>query len=274
MAIKTDELQTITTPQAADTILLANSAGSTAQLSMAQAAAFFGAEMVKTGNPVGAALSSKAAISAQQTVEFASVPSREVEVAAADLAAYIAGLPRLLTETLTITVLGGTTSDNGIYIFNFYGSGNLTIKAKDDEDVFVKTLIGIKNCSVPITVERLTFNNIQSQAGTIFGVVNTQFVTVNKMHLSGDGKANQFAFGVHYGTMVLTECSISNYSHALLSSTSTVNLNNCTGSNNIYGIQVEGGGIVGILGTTPELIGGSTNIKCDGLIIKSGSILL
>ena len=40
-------------------------AAGTAQLPLDKAAAFFGAELVKAGNPVGAALSSKAALSAQ-----------------------------------------------------------------------------------------------------------------------------------------------------------------------------------------------------------------
>ncbi|MCI8811537.1 MAG: hypothetical protein HFF84_15890, partial [Oscillibacter sp.] len=58
--IKTNELQTVAAPKVTDTLLLANSAVGTGQLSLAQAAAFLGGEMVKEDNPVGAALSSKA----------------------------------------------------------------------------------------------------------------------------------------------------------------------------------------------------------------------
>ncbi|MDE6454510.1 MAG: hypothetical protein K2L38_01050, partial [Dysosmobacter sp.] len=80
MSIKTDQLPQNAAPQLTDTLLLADSAGGTAQLSLAQAAAFFGAEMVKAGNPVGAALSSKAALSAQEAVELTAVPSRTLEL--------------------------------------------------------------------------------------------------------------------------------------------------------------------------------------------------
>lgn len=45
-------------------------------------------------------------------VQAVSVPSRSVTVAASELAAYIAALPRLLTEDLTVNITGGTVSKN------------------------------------------------------------------------------------------------------------------------------------------------------------------
>ena len=68
MGIKATELQATTAPKVTDTLLVANSAAGTGQLSLAQAAAFLGGEMVKEDNPVGAALSAKAAIKDRKSV--------------------------------------------------------------------------------------------------------------------------------------------------------------------------------------------------------------
>lgn len=70
MGIKATELQATTAPKVTDTLLVANSAAGTGQLSLAQAAAFLGGEMVKEDNPVGAALSSKAAIKVPEPIPF------------------------------------------------------------------------------------------------------------------------------------------------------------------------------------------------------------
>ena len=70
MGIKATELQATTAPKVTDTLLVANSAGGTSQLTLAQAAAFLGGEMVKPANPVGAALSSKAAIKVPEPIPF------------------------------------------------------------------------------------------------------------------------------------------------------------------------------------------------------------
>lgn len=60
MSIKTNELQQITAPQGSDSLLLDTAAAGTGRLALAQAAEFFGAELVKQTNSVGAALSQKA----------------------------------------------------------------------------------------------------------------------------------------------------------------------------------------------------------------------
>lgn len=58
--MRTNELQQIIAPQREDGILMASTDAGTGQLTMARAAQFFGAELVKPENPVGAALSQKA----------------------------------------------------------------------------------------------------------------------------------------------------------------------------------------------------------------------
>lgn len=63
MGIKTNELQQIVSPQGADGLLLDSAAAGTGRLTLDQAAQFFGAELVKPANPVGAALENKAELS-------------------------------------------------------------------------------------------------------------------------------------------------------------------------------------------------------------------
>ena len=145
MGIKATELQATTAPKVTDTLLVANSAGGTSQLTLAQAAAFLGGEMVKPANPVGAALSSKAALSTQETVEKTAISGREVTVAAAELQVYINALPRLRTENLAITVTGDLTQK--LVLSGFYGSGSLHFYPQNNQTVF-RAGIEAANCAV------------------------------------------------------------------------------------------------------------------------------
>ena len=153
MSIKTNELQQIAAPQLTDTLLLASSAGGTAQLPLAQAAAFFGAEMVKAGNPVGAALSNKAALSAQEAVELASPVKRTVRLEASGLQNYLDRLPRLLTEYLTLEVSGELSS--AVEIRDFYGPGNLTVVSSSGG--FTSRGIRVTHCSVFVYLKNIAF---------------------------------------------------------------------------------------------------------------------
>lgn len=60
MSIKTNELQQLQSILGTDSLLADTAAAGTGRLSLARAAEFFGAELVKPANPVGAALSNKA----------------------------------------------------------------------------------------------------------------------------------------------------------------------------------------------------------------------
>lgn len=65
MSIKTNELQQLQSILGTDSLLADTAAAGTGRLSLARAAEFFGAELVKPANPVGAALSNKAELWAQ-----------------------------------------------------------------------------------------------------------------------------------------------------------------------------------------------------------------
>ena len=62
MSIQTNELQQLQSILGTDSLLADTAAAGTGRLSLARAAEFFGAELIKPGNPVGAALSNKAVL--------------------------------------------------------------------------------------------------------------------------------------------------------------------------------------------------------------------
>ena len=265
MAIKTDELRRDVTVKGTDTLLLASSDMGTAQLALAQAAAFFGAELVKPANPVGAALSAKAALSAQETVEATGVTSREITLAA-DLQAYIDALPRLRTEALTIQVNAGHVPRT-LKLKSFYGPGFLWIIGRGAEggSVLDDGLV-ISDCSNRIRI--IGFDVRGRSVGTAAQVSTSPLAGLE--NLTADG--NSFPNGVSSDGSAVTavNVTISHFTRAVYGA-SIFRLLNCGGSDNASGIAVEGGGIVLLSGSTPNLMGGAVNKKWGGIIIdKTG----
>lgn len=275
MSIQTNELQQLQSILGTDSLLADTAAAGTGRLSLARAAEFFGAELIKPGNPVGAALSNKAALSAQQIVEATSVPSRTVEVAAADLPAYIACLPRLLAENLTVTVLGGSCGPNGLYIHNFYGPGRLTVQAAEGAEVLCPLILEIFRCAVPVAMAGFRIEG-PSGAGSYVQVGGC------RAYLSGftvDGASknhNGGAFAAISGGMIYLHSSeIKNIFYALVANTGgTIIADSVTASGNTTGAASSAGGIITLAGTTPELVGGTVNSHWGGLIInKNGELI-
>lgn len=277
MAIKTDELQKTAAPALTDTLLMASSAAGTTRLTLAQAAAFFGAEMVKTGNPVGTALSNKAALSAQQTVEKASVSARTVELEASELPDYIAGLPRLLTEILTIKVSG--TLSEPLYLPNFYGSGSIWIEGSGG--CTLQKGIGISACSARITLKNLEFNGKVETSDAIVVIQTSRYVSMQYCAITGSRSANNAGEPGVWAALSsfanLAACEITNCGTAVLAySGSILTLYDDSGdgfSGNGIGANAYRSGIILLSGQTPELLGGSTNVNAGGLIAKNGSLL-
>ena len=273
MAIKTDELRRDVTVKGTDTLLLASSDIGTAQLALAQAAEFFGAELVKTGNPVGAALSSKAALSAQETVEATGVTSREITLEAADLQAYIDALPRLRTEALTIQVNAGHVPRT-LKLKSFYGPGFLWIIGRGAEggSVLDDGLV-ISDCSNRIRI--IGFDVRGRSVGTAAQVSTSPLAGLENLTADGNNFPNGAYNGVSSDGSAVTavNVTISHFTRAVYGA-SIFRLSNCGGSDNASGIAVEGGGVVLLSGSTPELMGGSSNSHWGGMIVRKDGTLL
>ena len=273
MAIKTDELRQDVTVKGRDTLLLASSDMGTAQLALAQAAAFFGAELVKPANPVGASLSAKAALSAQETVEATGVTSREITLEAADLQAYIDALPRLRTESLNIQVNAGHVPRT-LKLKEFYGPGFLWIIGRGAEggSVLDDGLV-ISDCSNRIRI--IGFDVRGRSVGTAAQVSVSPLAGLE--NLTADG--NSFPNGANNGissdgsAVFAANFTISHFTRAVYGA-SIFRLSNCGGSDNASGIAVEGGGVVLLSGSTPELMGGSSNSHWGGMIVRKDGTLL
>ena len=278
MAMKTDALQQTSTPKAADSLLLADSDLGTARLTLAQAAAFFGAELVKAGNPVGAALSGKAALSAQETVEKTNASPRTVELAASELPGFINALPRLLNENLTVKVSG--TLNEYLNIHDFYGGGSIWIEGAGG-CTFQKG-ISVNGCSNRVTLKNLEFSGHPEINNVIVSIQISRYVSMQFCTILGTRSADsEGEFGVRAELCSLvnvTNCGVRNCKTAMLTSGSSIvtvysdNEDGFSGSGT--GAYAYHGGIVLLAGRTPDLLGGNTNSKSGGLIVKRDGTLL
>ncbi len=274
MSIKTNELQRLEAALGTDSVLLDSASVGTGRLRLDALARYMDGALLKNGTALSTALSNKAEISAQETVEMTTVPSRTVEVAAEDLAAYITAMPRLLTEDLTIVVSGGTIADF-IRISSIYGSGSLTIRAKKGEDViFTEGILAIK-CNVLITMDGLKLKSKQKY--TVLGGDNSTCIIKNcDIDRVDTTSADTYGITSSSGAQVVAlTCNFTHcYDTAIAMEGSILALVNCTCSGNRIGALPLRGGIILLCGTTPDLLGGTANIKSGGIIVKSDGTLL
>lgn len=267
MAIATSELQQNAAPKGADTLLMANSAGGTTQLTLANLAKF----LTEQDNAVKTALSNKAALSAQQTLEKTGVTSRTVELAAADLPAFIAALPRLLTENLTIKVSG--TAAGVVDISRFYGPGSLTVAAAAGQTTSIGSLYAEGN-RAHVSLSGIKFQGAQPFSNTYVTIQNSALFTLNNCSVQGSGKSYD-AMNVSISTVHLNGCGFTGVNKVITpGGGAVISFYNCTGSGNNVGIFGAGGAVF-LMGSTPPLLGGASNGRYNGgLIVKADGTLI
>lgn len=202
------------------------------------------------------------------------MPSCTVEVAATDLHGYIKRLPRLLAENLTISVTG-TVAIQGTEICCLYGPGSLTISVTEGAEVTVYIQVMVADCTVPVTIEGLKLIGDNSGGGCILSVNHTSWIKVRNCVFDREHDINKGGASARNGSnMLLEQCQFAHCNPVIDCQTgSNVSVFNCTGANNITGSSTRGG-IVLLMGTTSDLLGGSANGKSGGLIVKSDGTLL
>lgn len=197
------------------------------------------------------------------------MPPRTVVVAAADLPGYIAGLPRLLTGDLYVTVSAGTTQ-TAVTISGFYGVGKLTITAQTGAEVNFSRINAYYNNAM------IVFNGLkfQGESDALLTVYQSDLRLMDCAFLGVDSKGG----GVSAYAMALIEldkCTFEGLSTAIVAGeTSIISAINCAAAENYIGAHVWHGGIVMLAGTTSELLGGATSTKAGGLIVKGDGTLL
>lgn len=203
------------------------------------------------------------------------VSTRSVSVAPSELQAYLNSLPRMLTETLTIQVTGGSITGD-ILVYGFYGSGHLKIQGAG---VTVTGCVDIEDCRCGIDVSGFS---VQA-ADTMTSIYHAPVVVrrcdethVIECTVNGNGSCSGFVVDLH-SMAVIADCSISNCMAAVNCNTnSACTVYNLTGSfsGNTIGIRVHRGGLVMLSDDTPDMLGGSTNIKSGGMIISADGTIL
>lgn len=220
-------------------------------------------------------------------VELTGVTSRTVELAAADLPDYIAGLPRLLAENLTVKVSGTLTADF-LYITHFYGPGFLTVMAEADGDAVLKALVHVSACAVPVTFQTIRFQDpkpeteaerhgLSTTNGSIVYAYDCSFSSTGGGTSQNKGYTALFA---SYGASICTAhiknasgcgcVAMASRGGAIVCSAATADALH----DNAVGAYVWEGGIVYIGGASPNTLGGASNGKHCGLIVKDGGTLL
>lgn len=206
---------------------------------------------------------------------FSSYASKKtVTLEAAELPAYLAALPRLLTEQLEIQVSGELTER--VMMVGFYGSGSILIDGGADRACTLKNSVYIADCSISIALKRLTFEDPGAGGDvyhTTISVLNARQVYIEECALSSDGTGTAVRFS-NDSMGWLYDCSIQSYGTAVSSIVmSMLGVINVTASGNSTGADVYNGGIILLHGDTPELVGGVQNTNYGGLIARGGRLL-
>lgn len=217
-------------------------------------------------------------------IQSSSVPSRTVSVAAAELPDYIAALPRLLTENLTIITSGTLTADY-LKIYNFYGPGSLMIQANADGDAVLKAAAYVFNCTILVYFNNIQFQDpepgdsgerfgIKASAGSTVRAFNCSFSSTDGGTLHQEGYTAIYA----YDGGVIDTSGVKNLSGcACAANASRGGVIVCSAAtadamhDNVTGAIVWEGGIVYVAGNSPATLGGTSNTKYCGLIVKGGA---
>lgn len=214
-------------------------------------------------------------------VERTTITSREVTVAASELPAYIASLPRLLTENLYIKVSGTLTEP--LMINGFYGSGYIEIAGKDC--VFLGTA-EVDDCAVMVLIHNVKFQNNNNPSGTsrstLLSARRCQYLRIADCEFSNVDSAEKIgAVASDSGScLFVINCKIHGVevaAHASRSSILSIGFSTISEEeqfyDNVNGAYVWSGGIIRLY-NVPDLLGGNTNAKQGGIIVKSDGTLL
>ena len=210
----------------------------------------------------------------QNKVQAVSVPSRSVTVAASELAAYIAALPRLLTEDLMVNITGGTVSEN-LKLRYFYGPGSLQLMAVDGQTVHLTNGVYIYRCEASILLDNLSLHGVPSGENFVYIRESTN-TWLSRCTIDGAEAAGKILYGVDVEGLSMAHIGstdIKNVYAAVLASNSPAIVSACTGSGNTIGAYTYRGGRCYLSGGTPTLMGGNSNVNDGGPIFNNGALL-
>lgn len=212
------------------------------------------------------------------------VPVRTVELAGAELHAYIASLPRLLTETVEVRVSGSVTSGAVLYLNGFHGGGMLKLIMTDPDAVCSSHINAAHNHSL-ISITGFHFVDPapggQSARTGVYAAYGSQ-VVLDCCSFSGGGGENNAYTAVdtyEFGSVLLSDVSASGCGHVATAGPGCVVVISkgsepVSMQNNITGAMVWKGGTVILCPGVPETLGGASNVKSGGMIVKGDGTLI
>ena len=100
-------------------------------------------------------------------------------------------------------------------------------------------------------------------------------VSLESLDIDGESTQGQYGVSAVLSKVVIVNSTISNVGVAVRASgSSVVSANGVTGSGNKVGGRVYRGGVLLLSEGTPDLLGGASNSKTGGIIVKSDGTLL
>lgn len=201
-----------------------------------------------------------------------SAPAKSITLAASELSAYINALPRLLTESITITVTAGTAAQT-LDLSNFYGSGRLRLIA--DGNVTLAGGVRSYYNRINNVLEGFSITGgAAHEKSTVYAYDTAILYLVDCTLTAADNITYAIQANLN-GTVAANRCSMTGYYNAVLAmGQGKVSLINCAGRDNSVGANVWDGGSIFLCGTTPDTLGGNANNKNGGIIVKADGTLL
>lgn len=215
----------------------------------------------------------------RERVESVEAGKRSVHLDISDAQAYLDALPRMLTETVVLNVTG--TTDASLKIAGFYGSGSIDIRAASLGDCTIRNLVTVSDCSTPVYLYRLQMETPggDSVNNGLIDISDCSRVYVQACALLGErGGPQKGIRAADNSHVVAEEVQISGFSTAVFAARcSVISMYNSAASDfhdNTTGGHVWRGGMILLAGNTPQLLGGSANIKDGGIIAdKNGTLI-
>lgn len=220
-------------------------------------------------------------------MEEAGTPSRTVELPASELPAFIASLPRLLTEHITINVSGEVNAYQ-LNILGLFGSGSLTVQSPGNDAVF-KTRTVVSGCSVPVYLKKIRFVDPapgSAENRNAVSALSGARVYLDSCSFSSEDGGNSHV-GSYRGVNVSAGSFLQSYNMqadhcgvvALISSGAIAVLHTDSAAgmhDNFFGAYIYECGILLLGGSMPNLLGGASNGKVSGggIIVAANSTLL
>lgn len=213
------------------------------------------------------------------------MPPRTVEVTAADLPAYIAGLPRLMTEDLEIFVSGDVTQH--VNITGFYGPGSLWIYAgvlgTYQRDAAVVHKLNILDSTVRVCLSGIHFEDSGlDNDDALLDVKRGQCEIYECGFVGKRAETNKAQYAIRsYRNSVVCSADILEISGFYMAGvsgySSILSIHSGLGEpmfqGNTYGVYAYRGGAAYLSGSTPDTVGGATNQKSGGMIVKGDGTL-